>query len=106
MGLALVLNTLTLFYFAKTRPYTFKFRKFRIKNYVVIYHEACLIIFELLMLIFGVKNSAGASSADKEQFGYYIVYYLAAVCTVSLVYHVFIVVVYIYRKVWLVFIES
>ena len=45
MGLAIPLNVLTLMYFCRARPYTFKFRKYRIKNYLVIYHEVALIIF-------------------------------------------------------------
>lgn len=45
MGLAIPLNILTLLYFSRSRPYTFKFKKYRIKNYIVIYHEVCLIIF-------------------------------------------------------------
>jgi hypothetical protein len=38
MGLAIPLNILTLFYFCKYRPFAFKFRGFRIKNYIAIYH--------------------------------------------------------------------
>lgn len=106
MGLAIPLNILTLLYFSRARPYTFKFKKYRIKNYIVIYHEVCLIIFEFLMLSLGVKDSAGATAAEKEQFSNYIVYYLAAVCTVSFIYQIFIIIVFIYRKIWLRFIET
>ncbi len=56
MSLCIPLNVLTLLYFCKGRPYTFKFRHYRIKNYVAIYHEACLIIFVLLMLILVIKD--------------------------------------------------
>ena len=66
MGLAIPLNVLTLMYFCRARPYTFKFRKYRIKNYLVIYHEVALIIFEFLMLTLGIKDTAGALPAEKE----------------------------------------
>jgi hypothetical protein len=38
MSLAIPLNVLALLYFSKSRPYTFKFKKYRIKNYIVIFH--------------------------------------------------------------------
>lgn len=38
MGLAIPLNVLTLLYYCRARPYSFKFQKYRIKNYVVIFH--------------------------------------------------------------------
>ena len=63
MGLAIPLNVLTLLYFIRARPYSFKFRKYRIKNYLVIYHEVALILFEFLMLTLGIKDTAGAPPA-------------------------------------------
>lgn len=63
MGLCLPLNILVLLYFCKAKPYTFKFKHLRIKNYFAIYHEACLIIFELFMLILGVKDKNNATSS-------------------------------------------
>lgn len=65
MGLAIPLNVLTLLYFCRARPYSFKFSKYRIKNYVAIYHEVALIIFEFLMLTLGIKDSANALPAEK-----------------------------------------
>jgi hypothetical protein len=106
MGLAIPLNVLTLLYFSRARPYSFKFQRYRIKNYVVIYHEVCLIIFEFLMLTLGIKASAGATAADKELFTNGIIYFLTAVCTISFLYQLFIVAVFLYRKVWLRFIET
>lgn len=104
MSLCLALNFLTLLYFCKARPYTFKFRRYRIKNYIAIYHEACLIILELLLLVFVIKDRNKATSAEKEDFCYDIIYYLTAVCSVSFIYHLFVFVVHLYRKVWLVLI--
>lgn len=45
MALAIPLNVLTLMYFSKAKPFTFKFKHLRIKNYFAIYHEVCIIIF-------------------------------------------------------------
>ena len=58
------------------------------------------------MLTLGIKDSAGASALEKEQFANYIVYYLTAVCTVSFIYQIFVIGVFLYRKVWLRFIET
>jgi hypothetical protein len=106
MALCLALNALTLLYFCKARPYTFKFRRYRIKNYIAIYHEACLIILELLLFVFVVKDRNKATAAEKEEFCKYIIYYLTAASSVSFIYHIFAFVVHLYRKVWLVLIES
>jgi Mn2+/Fe2+ NRAMP family transporter len=59
MSLCLPVNVITLLYFIKAKPYSFKQKNYRIKNYIAIYHEACLIIFELLMLGLGLlqKNN-------------------------------------------------
>lgn len=38
MGLCIPLNVLVLLYFCKARPYSFKFKRFRVKNYFAIYH--------------------------------------------------------------------
>jgi hypothetical protein len=65
MGLAIPLNTLTLLYFIRARPYTFKFFKYRIKNYFAIFHEGCLILLEILMLVLGTMNQNGSSASEK-----------------------------------------
>lgn len=44
MVLALALNFLALLYFIRARPYSFKYHKYRIKNYLAIFHEASLMI--------------------------------------------------------------
>jgi len=106
MGLCIPLNVLALLYFCKARPYSFKFKRYRIKNYIVIYHEVCLIIFEFLMLTLGIKDSVGATALEKEAFANYIIYYLTAVCTISFAYQIFAIAVFLYRKLWLRFIET
>ena len=45
MGLAIPLNTLFLLYIIKSRPYSFKFKKKRFRNYIAIFNEVSLIIF-------------------------------------------------------------
>lgn len=44
MVLAIALNFLALLYFIRARPYSFKYHKYRIKNYLAIFHEASLIL--------------------------------------------------------------
>ncbi len=56
MSLAIPLNFLTLLYFIRVKPYSFKYKNYRIKNYIAIYQEVCLLIFELLLLILGVMH--------------------------------------------------
>lgn len=51
LGCSILLNFAVLLYFIRMRPYNFSFKNFRIKNYIAIYHEACLLLFEFLMLI-------------------------------------------------------
>jgi len=65
MGVCIVINLLVLLYLAKARPYSFKFKHLRIKNYFAIYHEVCYIGLEILLLIMGGKEKDGASSAQK-----------------------------------------
>lgn len=65
MGLCLPVNVLCLMYFIKARPYSFKFRKRRLRNYIAIFHEAALLIFELLMLILGVYDKNMLSAFEK-----------------------------------------
>ena len=57
-----------------------------------------------MLLVLGIKDTANASAAEKEEFANYIIYYLTAVCTVSFIYQLFMVGVFLYRKVWLRFI--
>ena len=64
------------------------------------------ILFEFLILTLGVKDSAGASVQEKEEFANGIIYYLTAVCTVSFLYQIFVIAVFIYRKIWMRFIET
>jgi len=45
MALAIPINFLALLYFSRAKPYSFKEKKYRIKNYIAIYHEACILIF-------------------------------------------------------------
>ena len=65
MALAIPLNVLALMYFAKARPYSFKERKYKIKNYIAIYNEACLVIFEGLMLGLGLLQKNAATPTEK-----------------------------------------
>jgi hypothetical protein len=106
MALAIPLNVLALMYFAKARPYSFKERKYRIKNYLAIFNEAGLIIFEGLMLGLGLLQKNGATPDEKEAFSLYVIYLLAAVSVPNVVYFVFRCVVHVHRKMWMPFIES
>ena len=38
IAIALPVNFLALLYYARARPYSFKYRKYKIKNYIAIYH--------------------------------------------------------------------
>lgn len=38
MAVVIPVNFLALLYYARARPYSFKFRKYKIKNYIAIYH--------------------------------------------------------------------
>ena len=106
MAVAIPLNVLALLYFSKARPYSFKERKYRIKNYIAIYNEICLIIFESLMLGLGIMQKNLAASTAKEAFSYYIIYYLVAATVPNAIYFVLRCIIHMYRKVWLPFIES
>lgn len=63
MGLCIPLNVLVLMYFSKARPYSFKFKHYRIKNYFAIFHEICIIILELLLLALGEKDKNNATAS-------------------------------------------
>lgn len=106
MGIAIPFNILVLYYYSKARPFSFKFKKYRIRNYFAIYHQSCLIIFEMLMLALGLIVEKGGSISEKEDFSYNIIYFLTVVCSISMFYHFFTIVVVIYRKIWLVIIET
>lgn len=58
------------------------------------------------MLILGIKNDNGATPTEKEEFSYFIIYYLAAVCSITFIYHLITVITVLYRKFWLAFIET
>jgi len=73
---------------------------------MAIYHQACIIIFEILLFVLGALDKKGATTAEKEKIGENIVHFLIAVCTVSFIYQIFILIVTFYRKIWLIFIES
>ena len=66
MSLCIVLNTACLLYFSRARPYSFKFKKRRIKNYIAIFNEVALIIFEFLMLVLAILNRDKVSNTEKE----------------------------------------
>jgi cytochrome b subunit of formate dehydrogenase len=73
---------------------------------VAIFNEVALIIFEILFMILGLYQKNGATSAVKENFSYYIIYYMTAVTVPNVIYFVFRTVVHVYRKVWIPFTES
>lgn len=57
MALCIVLNYACFLYFVRYRPYSFKYKKRRIRNYIAIFHEIALIVFEILMLILGILDA-------------------------------------------------
>lgn len=57
-------------------------------------------------MILGLYQKNGATSAVKENFSYYIIYYMTAVTVPNVIYFVFRTVVHVYRKVWIPFTES
>jgi hypothetical protein len=100
MALCIPLNVLCLLYFSRARPFSFKYRKRRVRNYIAIYHEVALIIFEILMLVLGIMDRDLSSSSSKQNFSMTIIYYLCVVCTISFIYFLFRVGVQIYRRIW------
>lgn len=54
MGLAIPINILVLLYYIRARPYSFKVKHYRIKNYLMIINCICLIVLE--MLLFGLGS--------------------------------------------------
>jgi hypothetical protein len=58
------------------------------------------------MLFLGIKTDNDATPAEKEEFSYYIIYYLTAVCSITFIYHLITIIVVLYRKFWLAFIET
>ena len=106
MGLCIPLNVLCLLYFIRARPYSFKYKKRRFRNYIVIFNEVSLILFEFLMLALGILDRDKKSSFEKEEFSYVIIYWLTIVCTVNLVYFVFRIWVQVHRKIYMPFTET
>jgi hypothetical protein len=58
------------------------------------------------MLVFGMKAQNRATPSEKEAFSYNVIYFLVFACTISFLYQSFATVIYLYRKAWLVFIET
>ena len=106
MSLCIPLNVLFLLYLSKARPYSFKFKKARLRNYIVIFNEASLIIFEFMMLVLGILDRDKKSAFEKEEFSYSIIYLLAVICTVNLVYFIFRVCVQVHRKLYIPFTKT
>lgn len=106
MSLCIPLNVLCLLYFIKARPYSFKFKKRRFRNYIAIFNEATLIIFEILMLALGMLHRDGFSAAQKQEFSMTIVIYLIVVTLVNLVYFLFRIGVQFWRRIVLPFSET
>ena len=49
LGLCIPLNVLFLLYLSRARPYSFKYKKRRFRNYLAIFNEVSLILFEFLI---------------------------------------------------------
>ena len=103
MSLCIILNIACLLYFSRARPYSFKFKRRRIRNYIAIFNEVALIVFEFLMLALAILDRDGGTAIEKENFAKKIVIYVAVVTSVSLVYMLFRVGLQIYRKLWVPF---
>ena len=106
MSLCIVLNIACLLYFSRGRPYSFKFKKRRIRNYLAIFNEAALIFFELLMLILAIMDRDGKTAAEKQKFSSSLVIVAAIAASVNFLYLLFRVGVHVYRKIWMPFTES
>ena len=103
MSLCVILNTACLLYFSRARPYSFKFKKRRIRNYIAIFNEVALIAFEFLMMALAILDRDGATAIEKENFSKRIVIYVAVVTSVNFAYMLFRVGVQVYRKMWIPF---
>lgn len=55
MGLAIPINILVLLYHIKARPYSLKINHFKVKNFMIIVNNICLIILEILFFALGSK---------------------------------------------------
>lgn len=106
LSLCIALNVACLLYFSRARPFSFKYRKRRIRNYIAIFHEVALIGFELLMLALAILDRDLKTSFEKQSFSMVIIYYLCVVCTISFIYFLFRIGVQIYRRVWMPFTET
>lgn len=106
MSLCIPLNVACLLYFSRARPFSFKFNKRKIRNYVAIFHEVALIFFELLMLVLGIMDRDLKTAYEKEKYSNFIIYYLCIVCSISFIYFLFRIGVQIYRRIWMPFTET
>jgi hypothetical protein len=106
MSLCIALNVACLLYFSRARPFSFKYRKRKLRNYIAIFHEVSLIIFEFLLLSLGIMDRDMKTAIQKETFSKGIIYYLCIVCTISFLYFIFRIGVQIYRRIWMPFTET
>jgi hypothetical protein len=56
VSLMIVVNIPVVLYLIKARPYRFKYRRLRIRNYMAIFNEVMLIGFEIGLLVFALMD--------------------------------------------------
>lgn len=103
LGLCIPLNVLFLLYLSRARPYSFKYKKKRFRNYIAIFNEVSLLMFEFLMVALAILDRDQKTAFEKESFSYVIIYFLTIVCTINFIYFVFRTWVQAYRKIYMPF---
>lgn len=100
LSLMIVVNLPVTLYLIKARPYRFKYRRLRIRNYIAIFNEVVLIGFEIGLLVFALMDRDGASSTIKTTTMLAMSYYLLIVMLVNCFYFMFRIYIEVRRRVW------
>ena len=100
LSLLIVVNVPVAFYLIKARPYRFKYRRLRIRNYIAIFNEVMLIGFEIGLLVFALMDRDGATAATKTTTMLAMSYYLLIVMIVNAVYFFFRIYIEVRRRLW------
>lgn len=106
LSLMIVLNVAVAFYIIKARPYRFKYRRLRIRNYIVIFNEVCLIGFEIGLLVFALMDKDGVAAATKASAMLVMSYYLLVFMLINAFYFIFRIYIEVRRRLWEPFLET
>lgn len=106
IGLLIVVNVAVAMYVIKARPYRFKWRRMRVRNYLAIFNEVTIVGFEIGLLVFALMDQDGVSLETRTQAMLGLSYYLLALLIVNLIYLLFRMYIEVRRRLWERFIET